>query len=113
MGVNQVTKDGARASFLELREKVGLPPGGEIVLKDEVRLIAWEVCVDPEGTKNEIMARVVGYGLPHFAPNRSFDYMTSSEADRLVREIEAGETPLDPARRLHGEKREEYERLYE
>lgn len=94
----------ARRKFLRLREVADLPPGGEIVHRNEVEQVAKKLGIPVEGrTKRRIIFECIkrrkDYVYPSGwdytwedaqAPNaaRSYDYITSSEAAGLADLIE-------------------------
>lgn len=85
----------AREAHLVLRDVAGLPPGGEVHLKDEVVQIAEAFGIDTWGaSKPELVFQLVnGRAWPERDWEeaqdgaRSYDYLTAYEAEVLARSL--------------------------
>jgi hypothetical protein len=97
----------AREAHLVLRDVAGLPPGGEIHLKDEVVQIAQEMGIPTDSrTKNRITFEVVQEAKP-LPPIRSwdeakegcrsYDYITACEAEWIARYLHEQEQREEPS----------------
>lgn len=97
--LDEIEEQSARSPFLRLRRAVGLPEGGEIVLREEVDEVAKHLGVyDPSWTKARLVYELVGRyhydwhdsdrhswertQKPNYA--RSYHYIQSREAESLA-----------------------------